>query len=128
MVIRILIVDDEPRVRRGLRMYLSLDTHLEIVGEAVNGHQAVELSEVLEPDVILMDLMMPEMNGIEATALIRSKGYKSMIIALSHNQNPLWIDAMLKAGANTYISKTVQTEELILAIKTIKTDSHDILK
>lgn len=128
MVIRILVVDDQPIVRRGLRMYLSLDTSLEIVGEAANGHEAIQLSELLKPDVILMDIMMPEMNGIEATANVRSKGANITIIALSHSQDPLLINAAIQAGANIYLSKDVQTEQLIRAIKTGSVDPPDILR
>lgn len=117
MAIRVLLVDDQLIVRRGLRMFLSLDTELEIVGEATNGYEAIELSNQLQPDVILMDLMMPKMDGIEATARLRSQGITTIIIALSHSQDRTIINAALESGANAYFSKVVQTEDLIAAIK-----------
>lgn len=117
MAIRILVVDDQPLVRRGLRMFLSLDANLEIVGEATNGHEAIKLAGMLKPDVILMDMMMPHMNGIEATAFLRTNDNTTMIIALSSSQDQTLIDAILKAGANAFLSKEVHTGELITLIK-----------
>lgn len=108
-------------------MYLSLDATLEIVGEATNGYEAIQLAELLKPDVILMDLMMPGMDGIEATAQVRSTSSNITIIALSHSQDPLQIEAVLKAGANAYFSKDVQTEQLLMAIKNINIDPLDRL-
>jgi len=117
MAIRILLVDDQSIVRQGLRMFLSLDDALEIVGEAANGYEAITQVDALKPDVILMDLLMPQMNGVEATAQLRMQGNKVAIIALSQNQNPALIDAVIEAGANAYLPKEVQTEELITVIK-----------
>ena len=119
MAIRILVVDDQPMVRRGLRMFLSLDADLEIVGEATNGYEAINLVDTLNPDIILMDLMMPQMNGIEATAFLRQNANTSIIIALSSSQDPTLIDAVLQAGANAYFSKGIQTEKLITVIKSL---------
>jgi len=119
MTIRILIVDDQPMVRQGLRMYLSLDKDLEIIGEATNGHEAITLANALKPDVILMDIMMPRMTGIEATAFLRTNDKTTIMIALSHNQDPALINAIMQAGANAYFSKGVQTDKLITVIKTL---------
>ncbi len=71
MTLRVLIADDHAVVRQGLRMFLGLDRELEVVGEAENGREAVAMAEALAPDVVLMDLLMPEMDGIAATAAIR---------------------------------------------------------
>ena len=82
----------------------------------------------LKPDVVLMDLMMPILNGIEATAKLRSKGINIVIIALSQNQNPFIIDAIMNAGANAYFAKDVQTEQLIMTIKKTKVKPPDRLR
>lgn len=119
MAIRILLVDDQSIVRQGLRMFLSLDDTLEIVGEAANGLDAITQVVTLQPDVVLMDMMMPQMDGIEATSLLRMRGNNVAVIALSQNQDPGLIDEMIKAGANAYLSKSVHTEELIRVIKTM---------
>lgn len=117
MAIRILLADDQPLVRQGLRMFLSLDAELEIVGEAANGYEVIRLANVLKPDVILMDLIMPQMDGVEATASLRSGDNSIAIIALSHSQDPALIEAVTRAGADLYLSKGIQTEKLITAIK-----------
>ena len=83
MTIRIIIADDHSVVRQGLRMFLGLDPDLEVVGEAVNGAEAVERAEALRPDVILMDLIMPVMSGLEATAEIRRRGLPSQVIVVT---------------------------------------------
>ena len=83
MSIRILVVDDHSVVRQGLRMFLSLDPDFEIVGEAEDGAQAVELARQSQPDVVLMDLLMPVMDGIEATAAIRNASPDIEVIALT---------------------------------------------
>jgi DNA-binding NarL/FixJ family response regulator len=121
MTIRILIADDQPLVCQGLQMYLSLDAELEIVGIAGNGYEAVRLAQELKPDVILMDLRMPQMDGIDATALLRANRIPTAIIALSQSQNPDEIDTVMKAGANIFLLKGVKTEELIMVIKRIAT-------
>jgi DNA-binding NarL/FixJ family response regulator len=83
MSIRVVIADDHSMVRQGLKVFLSLDPELEVIGEAVNGKQAVELAHNLHPDVILMDLVMPVMSGVEATALIRQQLSDVEVIALT---------------------------------------------
>lgn len=117
MAIRILLVDDQPMVRQGLRMFLSLDADLEVIGEARNGYEAVNFATRLKPDVILMDLMMPQLNGIEATDLLRIYDRATTIIALSISEDPALIEAVIRAGANAYFSKGVETEKLITMIK-----------
>jgi DNA-binding NarL/FixJ family response regulator len=100
-------------------MFLSLDSDLEIVCEATNGYEAVGIAKMLKPDVILMDLMMPQMNGIEATALLRADGIQADIIALSQCQDKRVIEAVMKAGANFFLPKEVHNEELITVIKRV---------
>lgn len=117
MPIRILIVDDHAVVRQGLRMFLSLDSELEIIGEAVDGKQALQMARELQPDVILMDLLMPVMDGIQATAAVRSELPDTEVIALTSVLEDSSVIGAIRAGAIGYLLKDTQSEELIRAIK-----------
>jgi NarL family two-component system response regulator LiaR len=116
MPIRILIADDHAVVRRGLRMFLSDDAELEVVGEAHNGAEAVELSRTLKPDVVLMDLLMPGMDGIAATGAIRGELPATEVIALTSVLEDASVVGAVKAGAIGYLLKDTQGEELRRAI------------
>jgi two-component system, NarL family, response regulator LiaR len=117
MAIRVLIADDHSVVRQGLRMFLSSDPELEIVGEAPSGAEAVSLARRLRPDVVLMDLLMPGMDGIRATAAIRAEVPDTEVVALtSVLQDNMVIDA-IRAGAIGYLLKDVEAHELRRAIK-----------
>lgn len=117
MAIRILLVDDHAVVRQGLKMFLSLDQELEVVGEAEDGKQAVQLAHNLSPDVILMDLLMPRMNGIEAITAIRGALPDIEIIALTSVLEDSSVVGAVRAGAIGYLLKDTQAEDLISAIK-----------
>ncbi len=117
MSIRILIADDHAVVRQGLRMFLSLDAELEIVGEACDGRQALALAHELQPDVILMDLLMPEMDGIEATAAVRRELPDIEVIALTSVLEDSSVVGAIRAGAVGYLLKDTEADELIRAIK-----------
>lgn len=117
MSIRILLVDDHSVVRQGLRMFLSLDAELEVVGEAADGVEAVELAHKLKPDVILMDLLMPRMDGIAATAVIRLELPDTEVIALTSVLEDEKVIGAIKAGAIGYLLKDTQANELCQAIK-----------
>jgi two-component system, NarL family, response regulator LiaR len=117
MPIRVLIVDDHAVVRQGLRMFLTLDSELEVIGEAVDGKQAVQLAGELNPDVILMDLLMPVMGGIEAIGLIRQAHPDIEIIALTSVLEDSSVIGAVRAGAIGYLLKDTQSDELIRAIK-----------
>ena len=117
MVIRVLIVDDHSVVREGLRMFLQRDPDLTVVGEAANGAEAVELSRRLCPDVVLMDLLMPVIDGIEATTAIRSVQPETEIIALTSVLESAAVVGAVKAGAIGYLLKDTQAHELRQAIK-----------
>jgi NarL family two-component system response regulator LiaR len=117
MSIRILIVDDHGVVRQGIRMYLSLDPELEVVGEATNGVEAVNLARQLKPDVVLMDLLMPEMDGIAATAAIRHELPDTEVIALTSVLEDQAIYRAMRAGAIGYLLKNTKADELVQAIK-----------
>ena len=117
MGIRVLIADDHGVVRQGLRMYLSLDPELEVVGEAANGAEALRLAHELGPDVVLMDLLMPVMDGIAATGAIRREVPSAEIIALTSVLEDSAIYGAMRAGAIGYLLKDTQAEELCRAIK-----------
>jgi DNA-binding NarL/FixJ family response regulator len=117
MPIRILIVDDHAVVRQGLRMFLELDDDLDIVGEAENGAMGLELARELHPDVVLMDLLMPVMDGLKAIEAIRSELPDIEVIALTSVLEDASVVGAVKAGAIGYLLKDTQSEELRRAIK-----------
>ncbi len=117
MPIRVLIVDDHGVVREGLRLYLSSDPDLEIVGEARNGAEAISLAHQLAPDVVLMDLIMPVMDGIAATVAIRSEMPDTEVVALTSVLEQATIADAVRAGAIGYLLKDTRADELCRAIK-----------
>lgn len=117
MAIRVLITDDHGVVRQGLRMFLSLDPDIEVVGEAENGEEALSMVRELHPNVVLMDLLMPVMNGMEATRAIRSEMPDVEVIALTSVLEDVSVTGAMRAGAMGYLLKDTQAEELHRAIK-----------
>lgn len=117
MPIRILITDDHRVVRQGLRMFLGLDPEMEIVGEAENGAQAVELTGTLKPDVVLMDLLMPVMGGIEAIGMIRQRYPETEVVAMTSVLEDTAVVGAVRAGAIGYLLKTTDPEPLCNAIR-----------
>jgi len=117
MGIRILIVDDHSVVRQGLQMFLTLDPELEIVGEAENGIEALRLAHQLRPDVVLMDLLMPKMDGVAATAAIRRELPDTEVIALTSVLEDKAIFDAIRVGAIGYLLKDTKVDELCEAIK-----------
>ena len=116
--IRVLIVDDHAIVREGLRTLLSEEPGIEVVGEAANGVEALVSATRLQPDVILMDLVMPEMDGLEATKLIREGGSASRILVLTSFADDQRVRAAIRAGAIGYLLKDVLKDDLLHAIRT----------
>ena len=115
--IRVLIVDDHALVRSGLKFFLLAFDDLALVGEATSGKEALELCAQLRPDVILMDLMMPEMNGATATRIIGEHWPHMRVIALTNFQDVEMVQAALQAGATSYLLKNVLAEDLAEAIR-----------
>jgi NarL family two-component system response regulator LiaR len=115
--IRVLIVDDHSMVRRGLATILKIQPDLQLVGEATNGREAVELCGRIQPDVVLMDLMMPEMSGAAATDAIRKQWPQVQIIALTSFQEKELVREALQAGAIGYLLKNVSADDLAAAIR-----------
>ena len=122
MSVRVLLADDHRIVREGLRALLEKEPDMEVVAEADNGRTAVELAREVKPDVILMDLTMPQLNGIEATrkVLAGDKGIK--VLALSMHSDKRFVIGVLGAGASGYLLKDCALEELIRAIRTVVAD------
>ena len=117
MPIRVMLVDDHTVVRRGLRAVLSVSDDMRLVGEADNGEEAVQLCERLQPDVILMDLLMPKMDGIAATKAIHERWPKVLIIALTSFKEREYVEGVLKVGATSYLLKNISADELVSAIR-----------
>ncbi len=117
MPIRILIVDDHAVVRQGLRMFLGLDPELEVVGEAEDGVEALAQAHALHPDVVLMDLLMPKMDGVAATAAIRRELADVEVIALTSVLEDASVVGAVRAGAMGYLLKDTQADDLCRAIK-----------
>ncbi len=118
--IRIMLVDDHTVVRSGLSAFLTVNRDLELVGEAENGEQAVVRAGLLQPDVILMDLLMPVMDGVAATEAIKKQHPGIQIIALTSFQEDELVQNALKAGAIGYLMKNVTARELAAAIRAAK--------
>ena len=119
MSIRIILADDHRIFRQGLRSLLEKETELELLGEAENGRKAVELAGELLPDVVVMDVSMPDLNGMEATRQIVSRVPGTKIIGLSIHSDRSFVEGMLKAGASGYLLKECDSEEFIRAIRAV---------
>lgn len=114
---KIIIADDYGIVRQGLKSLIEKEDDLEVIGEAENGTKAVQMAEQLKPDMVIMDITMPDMNGIDATKRIISENPKVKIIALSMHSNKRFVTEMLQAGAVGYVLKSYLFDELVRAIK-----------
>ena len=120
--IRIILADDHQIVRQGLRILLEAETDMQIVAEADNGRKVLKLAQELLPDIVIMDLSMPELNGIEATRQILSGAPEVKVIALSMHSDSLFVLNMIKSGASGYLLKDCALEELVKAIRAVVDD------
>ena len=117
--IKILIVDDHPVVRKGLLSCLASKDNLKVVGEAANGNEAVKQVKELMPDIVLMDISMPEMDGLAVTEVLRKDAPQTKVLILSMQSNRDAVLRIIKAGARGYVLKDAPTEELVHAIETV---------
>lgn len=115
--IRILLVDDHMVVRSGLSTVLAVYDDMELAGEAGDGEEAIRLCERLQPDVVLMDLLMPKMDGVTATKTIKERWPRIIVIALTSFKEQEYVEGALKAGASGYLLKNISAEELVNAIR-----------
>jgi NarL family two-component system response regulator LiaR len=117
--IRILLADDHMVVRSGLSTVLAVYDDMKLVGEAGDGEEALRLCERLQPDVVLMDLLMPKMDGVTATRIIKERWPRIQVIALTSFKEKEYVEGALKAGASGYLLKNVSAEELVNAIRRV---------
>ena len=119
MKLRLLLADDHGMFREGLRALIEKQTDLEVVGEAANGREAVRLARDLKPTVVVMDVSMPDLGGVEATRRILKRSPKVKVIALSMHSDRRFVVEMLRAGAQGYLLKDCAYDELVRAIRTV---------
>ncbi len=116
--LRVLLVDDQALVRSGFAMILSVEADVEVVGEAADGRQAVEAAERLRPDVVLMDVQMPVMDGLEATEKIVAAGHGKVVVLTTFDRDDYLFDA-LKAGASGFLLKNADADDLVDAVRAV---------
>lgn len=117
--IRILLADDHTMVRQGFRLILAAQPDMEVVGEAGDGRQAVELAEQLRPDLVVMDVAMPGLNGIEATRRLAQSSPCTRVLALSMHKDSVYVREILRAGARGYLLKDSIDRDLLAAVRSV---------
>jgi DNA-binding NarL/FixJ family response regulator len=117
--IRILLADDHAVVRQGFGRILAAQSDLEVIGEAGNGREAVELAEQLKPDVVVMDVSMPELNGIEATRRLMKAAPRTRVLALSMHKDSVYVREILRAGAQGFLLKDANDLDLLAAVRAV---------
>jgi two-component system, NarL family, response regulator NreC len=117
--IRVLLADDHSVVRQGFRLILAQHSDLEVIGEAVNGREAVALARNLAPDVVVLDIAMPELNGVEATRLIRQECPECNVLVLSMHKDAAYVRETLRAGAKGYLLKDSIDGDLVTAVRAV---------
>ena len=117
--IRVLLADDHPLVLEGVKSFIESFDHIEVVGTATNGNQALEKFDDARPDVVVMDLNMPELNGLTATEIMLERNPEAKVLILSMHNSLEYISTAMRHGARGYILKDVPTEEIVTAIETV---------
>lgn len=115
--IRILIADDHEIVRKGLRQLLSSEPDMEVVGEALDGKQALQMAKALHPDIVLLDIAMPHLSGLEAISLIRASVPETHIVILSMHSKETYVQQVLAAGAYGYVLKASPNTDVLMAVR-----------
>jgi DNA-binding NarL/FixJ family response regulator len=118
-VIRVLLADDQELVRSGFRLILELADGIDVVGEAADGHEAVRLAKELQPDVVLMDVRMPELDGIEAIRRLRQAGVDARVLVLTTFDLDEYVYAAMRAGASGFLLKDAPRQQLVTAVETV---------
>ncbi|MFE4719799.1 response regulator transcription factor, partial [Streptomyces sp. NPDC056728] len=119
MTVRVVLADDQPLVRSGLRVLIADTPDLEVVGEAANGEEAVRLAREVSPDVIVMDIRMPGMNGIEATSLVTSGPGATRVLVLTTFDEDDYVYGALRAGASGFAVKDMALDDILAAIRVV---------
>jgi DNA-binding NarL/FixJ family response regulator len=118
-VIKVLLVDDHTLIRQGIRLLLEIEPDIQVVGQAANGRAAIEQVDVLQPDVVLMDVRMPEMDGVAATRELSARYPEVKVIILTTFEDDETVFEGLKAGARGYLLKDISSEEMALAVRKV---------
>jgi two-component system nitrate/nitrite response regulator NarL len=118
-IIKVLVADDHPVVRKGIQIYLAKQKNMRLVGEAVDGDEALRKARELSPDVVLMDISMPGMNGLAVTEVLRKEAPDMKVLILSVHSNKQYIFRVIQAGAHGYVSKEAPPEEVLRAIESV---------
>lgn len=118
-IIKVLVADDHPVVRKGLQSCLARQGHIRVVGEAATGDEALRKARELKPDVVLMDISMPGMNGLAVTEVLRKEAPQVKVLVLSVHRNKDAIFRVIQAGAHGYVSKEAPSEEVLRAIELV---------
>ena len=119
MTISLVLADDHAVVRAGTRQLLERQLDMQVLGEAADGEEAVRLAKELKPDVVVMDVRMPKMSGVEATRRIKQEIPEVAVLVLTAHDDDEYVFALLQTGANGYLLKTAETDELVRAIRTV---------
>jgi len=119
-MIRLLLVDDHPLVREGLKRTLSSMVGVVVIGEAATGEEAVERAADLQPDIVIMDLSLPHMSGIDATRMIKARSPETSILVLTMHAEEIYIRRAIEAGASGYLSKDARPSDLVEAIQAVQ--------
>jgi DNA-binding NarL/FixJ family response regulator len=117
--IRVLIVDDHPAVRRGLRTFLELSEDIDVVGEAADGTQVADLVAATEPDVVLLDMVLPGLDGLGVLGALRERGLPARVLVVTSFTNRRSVLPVIRAGARGYLSKDVEPEALVAAVRSV---------
>src|ERR1035441_5708948 len=118
-IIKVLVADDHPVVRKGLQLCLAKLGNMKVVGEAADGDEALRKARELSPDVVLMDISMPGMNGLDVTEILRKEAPNMKVLILSVHSNKEYIFRVIQAGAHGYVSKEAPPEEVVRAIESV---------
>ena len=118
-VVRVVLADDHPVVREGLRLLLTAERDMEVVGEVADGEAACRAASELMPDVLVMDLSMPRLNGVDATAIVRRDCPAVRVLALTVHEERLYLTQLLRAGASGFVLKRSAAVELVRAVRTV---------